>query len=311
MITPPTYSSGRRAAVITLVALGYVVGFGLADFAAIAYLRDPNFTLHIGNRFLQVMFALGYLAGFPILSLIIAAMAMSLLGRAALREWAIGRPRSERGPNARGGADAWSAFMFVAAMWVGTILSLFLHLPKSTANDGNPVWLQITRSVFAGIGEEPIVVAAPIVAFRWLTAGRRVSRPALVAFFAGLVVIRMFYHLYYGWGAIALLTWAIVVPIVYWRVGRLWPLIAVHIAFDICSFLAQDGKAATAAASMVLLLGTGLLLSMWLGQRYRPKEPAGMTQPPPYVPPSSPFGMAGPPPDMRTYVRDRGRHPAR
>ena len=51
-------------------------------------------------------------------------------------------------------------------------------------------------------------------------------------------LVRISYHLYYGWGVLPILAWALASVLVYRRYRRLWPFIVVHALWDLGLILA-------------------------------------------------------------------------
>ena len=83
----------------------------------------------------------------------------------------------------------------------------------------------LVQSLTAGIVEEIVVLG--YVVRRLEQRGYPVAVIVIID-----VVIRVSYHLYYGWGVIPILCWAIVSVCVYLRVKRLLPFILCHVAWD-------------------------------------------------------------------------------
>jgi uncharacterized membrane protein (UPF0136 family) len=84
---------------------------------------------------------------------------------------------------------------------------------------------QITAGVVAGIVEEFVVLGFLVRRLEQIGL-----RPAWVVVIA--VLVRVSYHLYYGWGAVPIALWALASVLVYLRIRRLLPFILCHIAWD-------------------------------------------------------------------------------
>jgi uncharacterized membrane protein (UPF0136 family) len=86
--------------------------------------------------------------------------------------------------------------------------------------------LQVVAGLVAGIVEEIVVLGFLV---------RRLEQlglpPAWVVTIA--VLVRVSYHLYYGWGAVPIALWALVSVLAYLRIRRLLPFILCHIAWDV------------------------------------------------------------------------------
>lgn len=162
------------------------------------------------------------------LGLALAAVAVLLTSRAAAREWLIGRPRPPRG------AGVITAAATIGALLAGYWLMLATGIPQNPAAtaDGGPLGYQLVRSVAAGVGEELIVLALPVVLLRHTAPAVLRRRAGLVAVVGGLVLLRMAYHLYYEEWAAALLPWALATALVYLWAGRVWPLVLTHASYN-------------------------------------------------------------------------------
>ena len=81
----------------------------------------------------------------------------------------------------------------------------------------------IATAVSAGVVEEIVVLGFVV---------RRLEQLGLrpVAVVTVAVLVRISYHLYYGWGVLPILAWAVASVLVYRRYRRLGPFIAVHVA---------------------------------------------------------------------------------
>lgn len=54
------------------------------------------------------------------------------------------------------------------------------------------------------------------------------------------VLVRLPFHLYYGWGAIALAVWPILTVLIYRRSGALWGIVVAHAAWDVTAGLTAN-----------------------------------------------------------------------
>lgn len=84
---------------------------------------------------------------------------------------------------------------------------------------------QVTAGIAAGIVEEIVVLGFLVRRLEQL--GLRSSWVVTIA-----VLVRVSYHLYYGWNAVPIALWALVTVLVYLRIRRLLPFILCHIAWD-------------------------------------------------------------------------------
>lgn len=104
----------------------------------------------------------------------------------------------------------------------------------------------------AGIGEEILVVAAPVTVLRFYRVSGRFAVPVLVA-------ARMAYHLYYGHAGVWWLApWALATAIVYWR----WPDVRLLVALMVLDVVwnAQGVLFGDDLLTDLVLIGVGLAL---------------------------------------------------
>ena len=84
----------------------------------------------------------------------------------------------------------------------------------------------IATALTAGVAEEIVVLGYLVRRLE-----QRGLSPAAVVTIA--VLVRISYHLYYGWGVLPILAWALASVLVYRRYRRLWPFIVVHALWDL------------------------------------------------------------------------------
>ena len=118
--------------------------------------------------------------------------------------------------------------------------------------------VNMASSINAGIVEE-IVVLGYLVR-RLEQRGYSGSLIVLLA-----VVVRVSYHLYYGWGALAIAIWALASVLLYRRVRRLWPFIICHCAYDAALSLLHTYSDALVLFSLVMFLSSVTFMVIWGG----------------------------------------------
>jgi uncharacterized protein len=119
--------------------------------------------------------------------------------------------------------------------------------------------VQVVVGVGSGIVEEIVVLGFLVRRLEQL--GLRTSWIVVIA-----VLVRVSYHLYYGWGAIPIALWALATVLCYLRIRRLLPFILCHIAWD----AAIPFRAFYAPAYHVMFIAavaTGTVLALWWGWR--------------------------------------------
>jgi len=143
-------------------------------------------------------------------------------------------------------------------------VSLLLHAahvraitPTSQHLPGYYSIVGATNALTAGVVEE-IVVLGYLV--------RRLEqhglRPAAVVAIA--LLVRISYHVYYGWGVLPIAAWALASLLVYRRYRRLGPFIAVHVLWDLALILVPFLGGWPLAIELVILApSTFVFWLMW------------------------------------------------
>jgi hypothetical protein len=106
--------------------------------------------------------------------------------------------------------------------------------------------LRMVLSGLAGPSEELALMALVVIALR--TSGYGWRTVLVVA-----VLVRVPFHLYYGWGAIGLALWAVLIVGLYRRTGALTAIIVAHSAWNLAIYL--PGATSTYLTLAVVLLG--------------------------------------------------------
>ena len=121
----------------------------------------------------------------------------------------------------------------------------------------------IATALTAGVAEEIVVLGYLVRRLE-----QRGLSPAAVVTIA--VLVRISYHLYYGWGVLPILAWALASVLVYRRYRRLWPFIVVHALWDLGLILLPFFGGGELVVE-VLLLGpsTFVFWLLWRGRLAR------------------------------------------
>lgn len=178
-----------------------------------------------------------------IVTAVVAGWAV-LLARAT--EWAA--------PQVRARAICAAGATYTLAIVVGVLVLVpwldDLGWLRSYPAESLPIWMGVGEAVSAGVGEELVVLALGVA----VLAGVSQRRWWPVAALTILVAARLSYHLYYGWGVLWLVPWAIVAAALAWFI-RSWWVIAVfaviHTAYDIIAFCAHDVQPYAVALGLV------------------------------------------------------------
>lgn len=136
------------------------------------------------------------------------------------------------------------------------------------------------RSITAGISEELILIAGPMMLarhYRW----------KLLPVATGLIAIRVGMHMYYGWfQPLQAILWVSAVLAIFAAVRSIWPLITGHIAFDVVVTTPGHAPSLTGVSlgAYMVLTVFGLLYLVVNALRWAwPRlQPGGMTEPEPW-----------------------------
>lgn len=252
--TPPLWVR-LIAAVMGALAIAFAFGPGIATSVWLLFSEpgasassDPVGSLITGLWFLSAGLVFAYGA------------TRALAGGDATREWLRGRPDPQPG------SGLLSAGGALLALLLGYLLFVALSPELRTQSANGPLWFELTwRVLVAGLGEELLVLALPVVLLRH-SAPRWLARHGALVIVL-LVALRMSYHVHYGVWALSLVPWAAAVAWLYLRFGRVWPLILQHAGYDIVLALRDAGTISQATqnalfvAATVLLVGAGCWLA--------------------------------------------------
>ena len=143
-------------------------------------------------------------------------------------------------------------------------VSLLLHAahvrainPSSQKLPGYFAILGAGNALTAGVVEEIVVLGYLVRRLEQLG-----FRPAAVVALA--VLVRIAYHVYYGWGVLPIAAWALASVLVYMRFRRLAPFIVVHVSWDLALILVPFFGGRPLAIELVLLSpSTFVFWLMW------------------------------------------------
>ncbi|MGP5001830.1 CPBP family intramembrane glutamic endopeptidase [Glutamicibacter ardleyensis] len=155
--------------------------------------------------------------------------------------------RGKRPPRPRMSVSIKTYFLATLATTIGFLalvpLGLFFgamgfesldHYPERAIDGVWPLALETLRGAMAGPTEEIVLMALVVVALR--RAGQNWWIIILVA-----NIVRVPFHLYYGWEAIGLAVWATLIVLLYKRTNSLIPIIAEHAIWNTHQTLADEG----------------------------------------------------------------------
>lgn len=209
----------REGAACGLVAAGYLLAFGLPGLVAVQILVAWDRGGYPDWIVVPLQIALP--AGFLVTA---AALLIAWRGLGyGPRELGLGlRPLAAR-PSLGGVAAVGAAYL---TMWIAfTVMHLFPPVPGGTSGERNLGW-ELLANLHSGVVEEILLLALPVAVMSRL-------RWPWQAHLAVLVVLRVPFHLYYGYGAVALgLIWMAGWLFLYRRVGIVWPFMLAHFLYN-------------------------------------------------------------------------------
>lgn len=226
------------------VGFVYLLGFGLAVLGAVELMTSAHArALANGHHGWSVSFIVEL--GLGVLATVIAVV---LLRRSA-PSWA--RPATAGPWWAAQLAGFGLAFVAIFAGTTATALLRARAYPGGHATGA--AWPMLVNSLLAGPMEEIVVLVVPLVflrAARW---------PWWAVIGTGLV-LRLAYHLYYGYPALGLSVWAIAMMFVYLRTRAIIGMIVAHSYWDVTATVGANWSHVAAG----LMLGlAGLAVIVW------------------------------------------------
>jgi hypothetical protein len=144
------------------------------------------------------------------------------------------------------------------------VQGFYLTFPPQIQSHPALAAAQVVAGVSAGILEEIVVLGFLVRRLEQL--GLHSSWVVIIA-----VLVRVSYHLYYGWNAVPIAMWALVSVLVYLRIRRLLPFILCHIAWDVGIALRYFYSSAYHVLLIAAIVAS-VVLTLWWGRR-----PAGST----------------------------------
>ena len=197
---------------VFVVSLAYLLGFGRATINAVGELIQPGWRLYFGPFPLDEVPALAALG-----------LAIWALNREASGWW---RPDPAAGARRWFGAHAfaWLTLATFTTFVVGGPAMRPFPRPSEPTMQYNIE--SFVSSVLAGPTEEVILVALPVVLLRG--AGLRWRTVILVA-----LAMRLSFHVYYGWGSLALLIWAAAAIVIYIHTRSVIVMCITHSWYDL------------------------------------------------------------------------------
>ncbi|MGH9127274.1 MAG: CPBP family glutamic-type intramembrane protease [Acidimicrobiales bacterium] len=153
---------------------------------------------------------------------------------------------------------AWAVLALIAGGAVTTALAFGHNYPESHSI------AYLTASLFhgaqAGFIEEIVVLAFLVVT---LEQARR-PRPEIIAV---ALLLRVSYHIYYGWGALGIFVWAAIFLWLFFRFRTIIPLIIVHSTWDVTVFLANEWRPVSGFLVFGMLALFVTAFSLWVVDR--------------------------------------------
>lgn len=142
------------------------------------------------------------------------------------------------------------AFAFAAMSMLAGVLGEQPEFPTPTIPDPMLGWYSATLAM-AGPTEELILLGIVAVGLR--KTGYSWGTVAVTA-----VLLRVPFHLYYGWSAIALTLWALAFVVLYRRTGVILPFVLAHALWNFTALGYREVLVLFAAGAVVVWLGMRL-----------------------------------------------------
>lgn len=102
--------------------------------------------------------------------------------------------------------------------WFGLPIN---NYPHPAATDGLAAFLYIFSGATAGPAEEILMLALVVILMRKLSIG---WAPIMIV----AILLRLPFHMYYGWAALSLIFWVVTSVLFYKFTNRIWPLVLAH-----------------------------------------------------------------------------------
>lgn len=231
-------------AIVAVFVIGWARGTCIALRIALGYEPAIRTTLSISDLVLSI---LQYGA--------IAAVAAVLI--LAFRQYSGARP-----VRASSRANLKTFFLAIDAMFLGW-LAQGIVAQALTGMFGIPSYkpgpeqttdllthiLTIAEAAMAGPSEELALMALVVVALHATGYNRWVI--VVVA-----ILVRIPFHLYYGWSAIALFVWVVLTILLYWRTGAIVGIVLAHTVWDVLFYLPYS----ISFVIKVVLVGIGFVV---------------------------------------------------
>lgn len=238
--TDRTLQSVAWAVVVSL----FVIGWGPSTITAVSialgneYIPKP---LPNGRLVLDILLELGVAAA---AAAVIVSMRYATGNKLASTPW---RTQLKAFPIAM----AASATGFGLHMLISSALGLTTRdYPSADYDTPTGYALNTVLSMMAGPSEELALMALVVTALR--TTGYSWTVVCITA-----IAARVPFHIYYGWGALGLSLWAVLIVALYRRTNALLAIIAAHAAFNGLTFAGLPG-----GIIKVLLVATGGILAL-------------------------------------------------
>jgi hypothetical protein len=139
------------------------------------------------------------------------------------------------------------------------VQGFYLNVPMQLQGPAALTAAQAIAGVAAGILEEIVVLGFLVRRLEQL--GFSSSMVVVIA-----VLVRVSYHLYYGWNAVPIALWALASVLVYLRIRRLLPFILCHIAWDVAIPFRVFYPTAYHAMLVGALVASVVLTLWWIGR---------------------------------------------
>lgn len=243
----PAAESGRRRWPWGLIAIvvPYLCAFSLTSYTAYQILTGRGVGGQVSWR------SLALVAATTGIGIVLALVLSRMLVKLSWTELGMVAPSRRRVGQGLLVCCAAYFLMWVAFQVFQALPVMGLSVPVTSSPTDHASALQVVvYSLTAGLGEEILIVAVPVAvmtALRW--------RWPFQIFV--LILLRVPFHLYYGYTAVVLaVVWSVLFWLLYRRYRWVWPLVAAHVAYDcvVNSGVFGTGSVVFGLGAVVLLL---------------------------------------------------------
>lgn len=252
-VTPPSRQSwGDRVAAYAVIAVVFVAGWGRGTVTALQILlgtvpvprtRAPLTVMRIATETICRV----------VISLVAGGVILWI-------RWRTESPKPHVRWRTSAKAFAATYCFVIAGSILMAIVSAIFNLQKNSFSQppihGALLAWHVAVNGMAGPSEELALLALVVVSLR-------VTEHPWPVVMVVAVLVRVPFHLYYGWGALALAVWPVLMVMLYKRTGAIAAIILAHASFDMVTFIPGDASSGLIQAAVALVGLVVVLIPVW------------------------------------------------